>query len=75
MSNKTCVCEETRGVYVINHNPYQNVFQLTLKFYRAVDVIVLLMHFAHTALFTLSDCSFPKNPLQKCFLQKIVFTI
>ena len=31
------------------YNPYQNIFQMTLNFHCAVDDIVLLMHFAHTA--------------------------
>ena len=40
---------EQRILMFINCNPYQNIFQMTLKFYRAVDDIVLLMRFAHTA--------------------------
>ena len=34
-----------RVFVLINHDPYQNIFQLTVKFYRLFDVIVLLVFF------------------------------
>ena len=53
----------------MNRNPYKNSFQLTLKFHRVVDVIVLLVHFAQFA-FLLCQTFFPKNPLFKSVFEK-----
>ena len=54
---------------LINHNPYEIIFQLFF-FYRAVDDIVLLMHFARTA-FYFVKLIFPKHPLFKNIFEKL----
>ena len=61
-----------RVIMIIILNPYQNIFQMTLNFYRASDDILLLMHFAHTA-FLLCHTFFPKIHSLKIFFKNCYY--
>ena len=65
-----CVFMNNQRMFMlINHNPYENIFHLTLKVlpcnwcYRAVGA------FCTYCVFTLSNYFFPKNPLTEIFLK------
>ena len=72
MSTLHVFVKKQRVFMIINHNRYQNILRLTLNFYCAIDVIVLLMHFAHTmyCVFYFVKLFFPKNPLFKSRFEK-----